>query len=435
MKRLVLLLLLLTACGGPGGQGGPTVTPTTSAQTHSIFAELARQLKPTVVNLQVAQALPPGHPALEEPYGPEDGQGSGVIIDSQGLILTNHHVVTRAQDIDVVLHDETRLPGRVIGSDASTDLALVQVETDRELPAARLGTSADLAVGDWVLAIGNPYGLEATVTVGVLSGTGRVLGAGPYDDFLQTDASINPGNSGGPLFDTKGEVVGINTAIIPGGSGLGFAIPIEMAREILPQLQSQGKVVRGFIGLGIQELSPRLREAFGVPPEVKGALVSSLMPGGPSERAGARLQDIVVEFDGKPVASHRALMRAVAGAKVGEESTLRVFREGRTVDLRVEIAERPAEETASEATPPPAPSQGLGLEVAPAPGGVMIRRVVAGSPASRADLVEGDLVRRVGSTPVSSPAEFAAAVKAARGETIALLVEREGSTIYVALAR
>lgn len=480
MVLLLAAALAAPACGPdrpqPGGSDGPTVVPTTSAAGkqalagHSIFADLARQLKPTVVNLQVskpAPLLPPNHPRIgpgrsqepsegdpdpyeEDPGPPDDdsGQGSGVIIDSEGLILTNNHVVEGADTIDVILADATRLRGKLVGTDPSTDLALVRVEPLAPLTAAKLGSSANLEVGDWVLAIGNPYGLEATVTVGVLSGTGRVLGAGPYDDFLQTDASINPGNSGGPLFDLKGEVVGINTAILPYGQGLGFSIPIDLAREVLPQLQANGQVVRGFIGLGIQELSPRLRDAFRVPKEVSGALVSSVLPGGPSDRAGARIQDVVLSWNGKPITTHRALLRAVAATPVGKPATLSVFRNGRTMDLLVLVARRPAEEDGTPAPRPaasPKPDGELGLEIGPLDAaaarrlgttdlrGVVVRDVRPGSPAWHGELFEGDIIRRVGALPVADVAGYRKALRDLRGETVALLVEREGSTIFVAL--
>ncbi|MEW6278496.1 MAG: trypsin-like peptidase domain-containing protein [Candidatus Eremiobacterota bacterium] len=319
-----------------------------------LFARLARELKPTVVNIQVTKSRP-GMPIPElfmEPRQPREGQGSGVIVSPDGYVLTNHHVVDGAREIRVVLHDDTELKGRVVGTDPNTDLAVLKLDAPTPLPAARLGDSDAMEVGDWVMAIGNPFGLEETVTVGVLSGRGRSIGAGPYDDFLQTDAAINPGNSGGPLFNTGGELVGINTAIFPAGQGIGFAIPVNLAREVMAQLQSQGRVVRGYVGVGIARLTPEARRELKLPATLEGALVDSVVPGGPADAAGARPDDVVVALNGRPVESDRDLLNQVARVPVGSTASLRVLRAGKELTLKVQVAERPDEETLERSRTP-----------------------------------------------------------------------------------
>lgn len=305
------------------------------------FARLAKQLKPSVVNISVVKQR---RFALENPFldvEPSSGQGSGVIISPDGYVLTNHHVVAERGEVRVTLMDDTELKATLVGTDPNTDLALLKLTADRPLPAARLGDSKALEVGDWVMAIGNPFGLEATVTVGVLSGTGRTIGASPYDDFLQTDAAINPGNSGGPLFNTAGEVVGINTAILPAGQGIGFAVPINLAREVVEQLKQQGKVVRGFVGIGIAPITAEVREKLSLPADQRGALVASIIPGGPAEQAGAQVQDVVTEINGRAVESDRDLLNQIAATPVGSTADLNVLRDGRQVTLKVSVAERP----------------------------------------------------------------------------------------------
>ncbi|CAN0424958.1 unnamed protein product, partial [Phaeothamnion confervicola] len=267
-------------------------------------------------------------PQAEQPKA--KGQGSGVIISSDGYIMTNNHVVSDATDVRVTLADGRELPAKVIGTDPKTDVALVKVD-GTDLPAATLGDSEALDVGDWVMAIGNPFGLDATVTVGVLSGKGRVIGAGPYDDFLQTDASINPGNSGGPLFNTAGQVVGINTAIIKSGQGIGFSIPINLAKDITDQLKLTGHVTRGFLGLGTQPLTPKLKTALKLPEGTKGALIAQVVGDGPAAAGGAQIQDVITSLNGRPVTSDRDLLAQAARLPVGKDAVITVLREGREV--------------------------------------------------------------------------------------------------------
>jgi serine protease Do len=407
------------------------------------FAKLAKELKPAVVNISVVKPLTAGEPWRPNSSGlaPEAlGQGSGVIISSDGEILTNNHVVSGAATITVKLSDGRELDAQVVGADLSTDLALLRLlQVEGNLPVASLGDSDRLEVGDWVMAIGNPFGLEATVTVGVLSGKGRSIGASDYDDFLQTDASINPGNSGGPLFNTSGEVVGINTAIVPGGQGIGFSIPINLAKEVCQQLRTNGRVVRGFIGVGIQPLTPALKSALSLGEKVDGVLVSALMPDGPAERAGLKVGDVVISVDGTPVNSSRQLLNLVARLQVGQTCRFTVLRQGREQTISVPIVQRPEELAEAPLPDPVLPAKSkarLGLAVtdmtAGKDPGVVVVDVLPNSAAARAGVQRGDIIRSVGPTPVHSAEEFADQVNKTPG-TVALLVDRQGRTVYLAV--
>lgn len=324
----------------------PEVTREQIQTELGTFAKLAKELKPSVVNISVVKPLgnERGWTASPRALAPEAlGQGSGVLISSDGDVVTNNHVVAGASTIRVKLSDGRDLDARVVGADAATDLALLRLErVEGELPVAALGDSDKMEVGDWVMAIGNPFGLEATVTVGVLSGKGRSIGASDYDDFLQTDASINPGNSGGPLFNTKGEVIGINTAIVPGGQGIGFSIPINMAKDVCRQLKDNGRVIRGFVGIGIQPVTPALKSALSLKEGSGGALVSALMPEGPAALAGLQVGDVITAVDGAAVESSRQMLNVVAQLEVGRIASLSVIRGGRQLEIKVPIIERPA---------------------------------------------------------------------------------------------
>jgi serine protease Do len=416
----------------------------TQIQTElGTFAKLAKELKPSVVNISVVK--PSGDLASGGWHsGPSDlapealGQGSGVIVSPDGDVLTNNHVVSGAATIRVKLSDGRELDAKVVGADLSTDLALLRMEASPgPLPVASLGDSDKLEVGDWVMAIGNPFGLEATVTVGVLSGKGRSIGASDYDDFLQTDASINPGNSGGPLFNTSGEVVGINTAIVPGGQGIGFSIPINLAKEVCQQLKDNGRVVRGFIGVGIQPLTPALKSALSIDEKVDGALVSALMPDGPAERAGLKVGDVIVSVDGAAIGTSRELLNAVARLKAGQASPFVILRKGQSQTIAVPIVERPdalAEAPLPEPTLPQESKARLGLAVTDLTTGedpgVLVVEVQPKSAASQAGVQRGDIIRSVGATPVHSAQQFAALVNETPG-TVALLVDRQGRTVYL----
>ena len=286
------------------------------------FVSLAEQLKPAVVNIGTAKTVKPRTPSYPGPQGPhgdmfeefferffrnapqsprkERSLGSGFIISQDGYILTNDHVVDGADEIKVKLSDGREFTGEIRGLDPKLDLALIKIDAGEDLPVARLGDSEAIKVGEWVMAIGNPFGLEQTVTVGIVSAKGRVIGAGPYDDFIQTDASINPGNSGGPLFNMRGEVVGINTAIVAQGQGIGFAIPVNMAKQIIPQLRDEGRVTRGWLGVTVQALNKELADSFGLD-STHGALVNEVIEDSPADKAGLKRGDIIVEYDGTRV--------------------------------------------------------------------------------------------------------------------------------------
>ena len=433
---------------------------------HSGFAQLSKSLQPSVVSIEVEKVVSPKAGALDffgdrfdergskKPHflPRETGQGSGFIISRDGYILTNHHVVSDARTVKVTLSDGRELQAKVIGSDPKTDVALVKVEGGNNLPCAILGDSDRVDVGDWVMAIGNPYGLDATVTVGVLSGKGRVIGAGPYDDYLQTDASINPGNSGGPLFDSQGRVVGINTAIISGGQGIGFAVPINLAKEIEQQLITSGHVVRGFLGLGVQPLSPKLREALQLPSNTQGALVAQVVPKGPAGSAGIQVEDVVTSINGKPIHSDRDLVSQAARLPVHEVAQVGVLRHGREVTFPVAIIEHPDDTKEAHVAPvgslKPMNSlqESLGIDVVPLSAdvaselgtkdlhGVVVADVATNSAAQRAGLERGDIIRMVNDRKVKGLDEFVTTVKTEeRGPGLAFLVERGGRTHFVSI--
>ncbi len=462
--------------GASRGEPSPSVAPPVSVRLatdggnqrvekeRGLFAELARRLSPTVVHLKVRSREVAAGPGLDLPPGvPEEfrrffgdpggrdlapresrGQGSGVIISPDGYILTNNHVVRGATEILVVLDDDRELPGRVIGTDSKTDVAVIKVDSSKPLPAAVLGDSERAEIGDWVMAIGNPFGLSHTVTVGVISGKGRVLG-GTYDQFLQTDASINPGNSGGPLFDTEGKVVGINTAIASDGQGIGFAIPVNQARAVAEQLRSQGRVTRGFVGLGIQPVTPRMASALGLPEGTRGALVGSVVPGGPGDRAGIQEGDVIVKFNGRGLADERDLLNAVAAAPVGSQARLDILREGRELTRELKVVRRPAEDGEVSVAPESPDTQAVGVsvrdltpEVTRQRGlevseGALVTAVQPGSPADEAGLRPGDVIRMVGQSAVRNARDFQRLAGA--GKDLALLVVRDGSQVFLLVER
>ncbi|MFQ6111037.1 MAG: Do family serine endopeptidase, partial [Nitrospinota bacterium] len=333
---------------------------------------------------------------------------------------------------------------KVVGKDPKTDIALIKIDAPEELPVAKLGDSDKLEVGEWVMAIGNPFGLSHTVTVGVVSAKGRVIGSGPYDDFIQTDASINPGNSGGPLLNARGEVVGINTAIFtrtrtPGNIGIGFAIPINMAKEILIDLKTKGSVSRGRIGVTIQKITPALAEALKLK-STKGALVTSVVKGGPADRAGVKREDVIIEFDGEPIETVNELPRVVAAHKPGSTVTMKVIREGKTLTLTVtldkltEVAKAEEMEEAlgmdvEEITPNLVQRFGLDVEK-----GIVVTQVQEGSPAHEGGIRQGDVIQEVNKKTVNTLQEFRDALEeAGADESILFVVRRRGGTFFAAV--
>ena len=438
-----------------------------TATTPSSFAELAERLGPTVVNIQVTKVAPVGDvqgmPDLDGPSGeffqrffrdrmPQrqphrmQGSGSGVIISQDGDILTNNHVVDGAQEVSVTMADKQVYKARVIGRDDKTDLAVLKIAATGALPVAPMGSSTDLKVGEWVVAIGNPFGLGHTVTAGIVSAKGRVIGAGPYDDFIQTDAPINPGNSGGPLFNMNGEMVGINTAIIASGQGIGFAIPADLAKPLIPQLVTTGGVTRGYLGVSIQSVTPELAKAMKLD-ERQGALVSEVVSGSPAAKTGIRQGDVIVGFNDEPIKDAHDLPAMVAKTPVGEHVTVTLRRDGKTQKVPVTIGKLPAEQATGEESSQAAPSQwGLQLQdVTPQMArqrgltettGVMVVGVQPGSPAERAGLQRGDIIREVNRQAVQSVQEVRDAIaKADNQDAIALLVKRNQGSVFVAMTK
>jgi len=443
---------------------GPHVAATAPPVMPSSFAELADNLSPTVVNVKVtkiekATFKGPQFPEgsfddffgrffKEMPRMPRDhrtqGAGSGVIISQDGYILTNNHVVESAKEVTVTLADKKEYKAEVVGRDPKTDLAILKIEEKKLLPSAALGDSEQLKVGDWVVAIGNPFGLNHTVTSGIVSAKGRVIGAGPYDDFIQTDASINPGNSGGPLFNMRGEVVGINTAIIPQGQGIGFAIPVNTAKPLIPQLVTDGQITRGYLGVNIQTITPELAKALNLEKR-EGALVADVFSDSPADKSGIERGDIITNYDGKDVKNSQHLPAMVAATPVDEAVTVTVLRDGKERQLSVKVGKLPSDGAALDKKAQPAKGKwGLQLhDLSPqieqqfrlkADQGVAVVGVEPGSPAHDAGIRQGDVIIEVNRHPVNSVDEAKESInKSGDKDHLLLLVQRQNGKFYVPL--
>ncbi|WP_246130831.1 DegQ family serine endoprotease [Nitrospirillum pindoramense] len=482
------VLLLPTACGDPA--------PARAEPPPHSFAPLVEKMLPAVVNISTSQTVknkkqgqlpmpefPPGSPfgdffrdyqerQKENDQGGGDDKGgqatslgSGFIIDSSGYVVTNNHVIEGADEITVRLQDDTQMKATLVGTDKATDIALLKVEPASKLPAMVWGNSDALKVGDWVVAIGNPFGLGGTVTAGIISARGRDIGAGKYDDFLQTDASINLGNSGGPLINLNGEVIGMNTAIFSpqandgeaGSVGIGFAIPAVVIKNVVQQLRDTGKVRRGWLGVQIQDVTPDIAETLKLKQQ-RGALVAVVSPGGPGEQAGLKQGDVIVSIDGKDVTNGRMLPRIVAEEPVGHKAALVVLRKGGKINVTVSLGELredtdagAASAAASNAGPAEAEgtidSVGLTLDalspkvrqkfsVRDDAQGVAVVRVAPNSPAAKRELKAGDLIVEVGQEEVNTPNDVAVRVTKAKDngqKAVLLLVERAGDLLFVAL--
>jgi serine protease Do len=436
------------------------------------FVNVAQAAKPAVVNIATTQRprpmerrrgqAPPSVPGpfreffgdefLERFFGEQQQRerhslGSGVIVDKRGYILTNNHVIERADEIEVRLSDKRKYKATVVGRDPKTDLAVIKVEATNDLPVATLGDSAKIRIAEWVMAIGNPFGLDQTVTVGVVSAVGRSdVGITTYEDFIQTDASINPGNSGGPLINLSGEVIGINTAIVASGQGIGFAIPINMAREVTDRLIAQGRVVRAWLGIGIQELTEELATQFGVKPE-DGVLVGNVMKDGPAEKGGLKPGDVIQEFNNTKITGVRQLQREVAQSSVNSPATVKVLREKQSLTLRVVLGEQPSEAVAGPGGGPTETAERFGFSVqdltpelreqlkVPGGDGVVVSGVEEGGPAARAGIRAGDVIVEVNRERVKSAADVARVLgQMRRGSNLLLLVQREGSSRFVVMS-
>ncbi|WP_447972417.1 Do family serine endopeptidase [Nitrospira sp. Kam-Ns4a] len=415
-------------------------------QFEDVITDLAERVKPAVVNVLPVQG--PGRSSKELPrerMPNNPGTGSGVIIDAEGHIVTNNHVVGDAAEVEVRLSDKTKYVAQVVGKDPDTDLAVLKVTPDRPLPYVSFGDSGTVKVGQWVMAVGNPFGLDRTVTLGVVSGIGREnMNLSRYEHFIQTDASINPGNSGGPLFNMRGEVIGINTAIINFAQGIGFAIPSNMAKQVIHQLMTRGKVVRGWLGVGIQPLTAELATKFGVK-EGEGVLVNEVFENDPAARAGVKPGDIITKVDGKPVDTPNSLSRLIASLAPGDTTQLEILRDGKRHVLSVALSER-REATTVASVPPSKQDLKLGIDVQDLTAelaekfklkestGVLITKVDQGSAAQVEGLREGDLIKEVNRKEVTTVREFTEAItRLKRGETVLLRVLRENRAFYVVL--
>lgn len=446
------------------------------------FSELVADLLPAVVNISSTQKIEdprdfPELPSFPEgspfedffkdfmerrgrgiPNEPAASLGSGFIIDAEnGYIVTNNHVVRDAEEVRVTFHDDETIEAEVLGRDEKTDLALLKIDTDKELKEVSFGDSDNLDVGDWIVAIGNPFGLGGTVTAGIVSARARDINAGPYDDFIQTDASINRGNSGGPMFNLDGDVIGVNTAIFSpsGGSvGIGFAIPSALAEPVIDQIIKYGRTRRGWLGVRIQVVTDEIAESLGLE-EARGALIASVTPEGPAEEAGIRAGDVILSFNGEKIQEMRELPRLVAETDIESDAMVTLWRDGEEMTMDVTVGElEKAEEEGLLARGPKTEASGkefdaLGLTVrsiTPSarqdfaiPGnveGVLVSRVMEGSEAYEKDLMEGDVIVEVNQQKVSTPdevAEIIASAEKSRRSSILLLVNRAGDVRFVAL--
>jgi serine protease Do len=427
------------------------------------FVELSKKLKPLVVNIGTAKTVKPrrqfqrpfGSPFSNDPF--EDffdnflgdmhsriykqrSLGSGFIIEG-GYILTNNHVVAGADEIKVKLADNREFKAEIKGVDERLDLALLKIDAKETLPTAKLGDSDTIQVGEWVMAIGNPFGLAETVTAGIVSAKGRVIGSGPYDDYIQTDASINPGNSGGPLFNTQGEVVGINTAIVAGGQGIGFAIPVNMAKSIIPQLKEKGKVTRGRLGVTIQSVTADLAKSFGLS-NGNGALVSRVFPESPAEKGGLKAGDIILEFDGKKIQEVNELSRLVAATAVGKKVTIKIVRDGIEKNITV-VIDRLKDSNGYELGESIFDTLGLSVrelnkELAvrfqtKESTGVVVTELKADRVAQDVGIAEGDVIKEVDGKTIETLKDYEKAVAAhKKGQVIRFLLKRGDLSLYVA---
>ncbi|MCG2829895.1 MAG: DegQ family serine endoprotease [Desulfobacteraceae bacterium] len=433
------------------------------AKTYSIpesFTDLAKMASPAVVNIRTVKTIKGGGRVyrhfFNSPFGKQDpfndffdkflgnelqrdfkqrSLGSGFIIDKEGYIVTNNHVVEDADKIKVKLKNGKEFDAEIVGRDPNTDIALIKIKSKNNLPVVKLGDSDALQVGQWVVAIGSPFGLEHTVTAGIVSAKGRIIGSGPYDDFLQTDASINPGNSGGPLINMEGEVIGINTAIIASGQGIGFAIPINHAKRIVDQLKSSGEVTRGWLGVGIQDLSEELAEYYGIK-EGKGVLVTEVFPGDPADEAGIKPKDIVLYINGKRVENTRELSKLIADTSVGDTVKIKVLRNGIEKTFPVKIVKRVDEQVASQ-TPSKGNDYELGVRVSELTpeivrhfnineaGGIIVIDVEPESQGAQAGVMVGDIIKEINHQPITTVNDYKKETKELKkGDSILMFIKR-----------
>ncbi len=480
LRRIFLLTLSLAILLAPGcsqdedkklWQEEKEAPALPSTLTPNTFIKIARDQKPAVVNISTTRIIK-GHPRVfsspfprNHPRGKggnpfEDffegffgniprgefkqrSLGSGFIINKEGYILTNVHVVEDVDEIKITLSNKKEFEAKLVGKDPKTDIALIKIDSWKELPVVRLGDSDKLEVGEWVLAIGNPFALEHTVTSGIVSAKGRVLGSGPYDDFIQTDASINPGNSGGPLFNLRGEVIGINTAIIPEGQGIGFAIPINMAKDVLRDLKEKGEVTRGWLGLVIQKVTPGLAKSFGLK-EPAGALISEVVPGSPADKAGLQQGDVVTRFAGEKIDNYSDLSRLAAKNRPGSKVKLQILRNGVLKTLTAILGTFPKDEKLAYL--PHKVSSRLGMRVENITQqlqsyfeledetGVVVTKVGPDGPADKAKVTPGTVIMEMARKPVPDTKTYQKILRDSNaGGTLLLLVKQGSRTHYLTI--
>jgi len=462
-NKIIRLIIIVTFVGAFAAVAPAILTASQTPDVPMVpnnFSQLAKDAKPSVVNIRTVTTVKGGgrvfrhffgnpfdekRNPFDEFWGPNNqpqqdfkqrSLGSGFIIDREGYIVTNNHVVENADQIKVKLADEREYDAEIVGRDPNTDLALIKISADTDLVPIQMGDSDRLLVGNWVVAIGSPFGLEQTVTAGIVSAKGRIIGFGPYEDFIQTDASINPGNSGGPLVNLQGEVVGINTAIVASGQGIGFAIPMNMAKTIISQLKSSGEVTRGWLGVGIQDLTDELQSYYGVE-DRGGVLITQVFEGDPADKGGIKVNDIILEIDGKRVQTARELSGIIANTKVGKMTTIKLLREGETETVRVELAKRDDSELLA-GKPSKDTSQDMGLELMDLTkdnanrfgfdadeAGVLVVGTKPGSKAAEAGIRRGDLIKEVNHSRVASIRDYTKVIeKLDEGDEVQCLIRR-----------
>ncbi len=474
--KLTKYIAVILMIGLMVSTGLPMATASKNAPVRMVpqnFSSLADTVSPAVVHIRVEKTVKGGGPGFHQfgqnPFGGNEqfknffgrnfgpqrqpefkqpAQGSGFIIDKSGYIVTNNHVVEGADSIKVILKDETEYNAKIVGRDPVTDIALIKVKAKGNLPTVPMGSSKNLKVGEWVAAIGSPFGLQHTVTAGIVSAKGRVIGSGPYDDFIQTDASINPGNSGGPLINMQGQVVGINTMIIAGGSGIGFAIPIDLAKDIIAQLKTSGEVTRGWLGVTIQDLKGDLAEYYGLKGK-SGVLVAGVVPGDPADQAGIKPKDIITEVDGKKVTTSHDLTALAAKLGVGDTVRVTVLREGRQKNLDVKVGKRPMTMASVSDKQQQKEKEGeYGFQVTELTpeiarrfniketAGVIVVGVEPNSKAQTAGIQQGDLIIEINRKNVASLKDFNNLIDQHKKDNgISLLVKRmNGGLVVIRLA-
>jgi len=431
------------------------------------FNQLAEMASPAVVNIRTVKTIKGGGPVMRQfqrdPWGRkgpfkdfferffgEDMQkefkqpslGSGFIIDKEGFVVTNNHVIEDADQIKVKLNDEREYDATIVGRDPNTDIALLKIDSDQNLPTVKLGDSDALKVGQWVVAIGSPFGLEHTVTAGIVSAKGRVIGSGPYDDFIQTDASINPGNSGGPLLNLNGEVVGINTAIVASGQGIGFAIPVNLAKGIIVALKTEGEVTRGWLGVAIQDLSADMAEYYEVENK-SGVFVMNVFEGDPADKAGIKPKDIILEVNGQKIKTSRQLTSMIAGIHVGETAKIKILRDGKEETVKVKIVRRDETKLATRGRPKEqreefgirvsnlTPEIAQRLNIAEA-SGVIVSEIQSGGKGEAADIRVGDIIKEINRRPIETVSDYQEILSQVdSGESVNLFIRRKNAGFLV----